>query len=551
MTPSSPLFRRSDLLLAVVVGCVAAWVLLPHAVLNPLDVSWIPGSGDHAVHYLGWEFFAREPWLQWPLTKVWSYGRGLTDSIVFTDSIPLLALLLKPLRCWTQRPINYFGPWMVLSLVLQYLLAVAWLRCRGVEQAAARCLGLLVMLAPPLLFRTTGHTALTSHWLLLAPLLLFELPTLWWPWAGLLVLAELVHPYLLVMVMGLAIAYAWERRVQLRQALRRPGFLLGLGLFGLLLVATAVAIGYGPLKPAYATASGYGTFRWNLLAPFTAFPSLSQIWPRWPLQTAELEGLSFPGIVLLVMGLVLVLVGRSVWRWRHPALTMACAAMALFAMTPVIGIGPWQLDLGRLPWPLFILGDVFRASGRFVWPLYYVVVLNILLAFATWLRPWSKRWRLGLIGLLVLVALLDLRHYRMASVAPAAPLRMNPAALAQVLERHGVNAITFVPTTEQVPAWEEFAWAALDVGASTNGTYLARYNRGVMEQQNQQSIAAIAERRPLVHVVYVLATPQMRALALENYPVCSAAHGSGHCLTTLAGEQVLIPTVPSGVTPHG
>jgi hypothetical protein len=156
-----------------------------------------------------------------------------------------------------------------------------------------------------------------------------------------------------------------------------------------------------------------------------------------------------------------------------------------------------------------------------------------------------------LIGLLVLVALLDLRHYRMASVAPAAPLRMNPAALAQVLERHGVNAITFVPTTEQVPAWEEFAWAALDVGASTNGTYLARYNRGVMEQQNQQSIAAIAERRPLVHVVYVLATPQMRALALENYPVCSAAHGSGHCLTTLAGEQVLIPTVPSGVTPHG
>jgi hypothetical protein len=180
-----------------------------------------------------------------------------------------------------------------------------------------------------------------------------------------------------------------------------------------------------------------------------------------------------------------------------------------------------------------------------------VVVLNILLAFATWLRPWPQRWRLGLIALLVVVALLDLRHYRMASVAPGSPLRMKPAALAQVLQRHGVNAITFVPTTEQVPAWEEFAWAALDAGATTNGTYLARYNRGVMEQQNQQSIAAIAERRPLAHVVYVLATPQMRALAAENYPVCSAPPGSGHCLATLAGEQVLMPAVASGVAPHG
>lgn len=536
------LIWRSDALFALVVGVSVAWILLPHQLLNPLDVSWIPGSGDHAVHYLGWEFFSREPWLQWPITKVWAYGRGLTDSIVFTDSIPLLALLIKPLRCWMQRPINYFGGWLLVSFVLQYYVALLWLRRTGASLVLARMLALLVLLAPPLLYRSTGHTALASHWLVLLPLLLFECATLWWPWAILILLAELIHLYLLAMVLALAAAYAWERRRGLSWRLREPSFLLGLSLFAGSFLLIAMAIGYIPLKPADATASGYGMFRWNLLAPMSAFPSFSLVWPRLPIQPAELEGLSFPGVVPIVMAIMMAAAGWSAWRWRHPTLIAVCILMALFAMTPVIGAGSWQLDLGRLPWPLFILGDIFRASGRFIWPLYYLLLLHLLLAYATWMSRFSRRRRLGFTAILLIVAIVDLRSYRSVSVAPGAPLRMSPPQLAQVLREHAVREITFIPTTEQVSGWEEFAWAALEMGITTNGTYLARYNRGMMESQNLQAMNAITQLRPARQTLYVLTTPLAHSLAASRYPECSLAPRSGgHCVATLAGQHVLLP----------
>ena len=87
----------------------AAW-LYPIAVFDPLRHEWLLYS-DAAQHFFGWQFFRAEPW-QFPPGRLVGYGLEMGSSIVFTDSIPLLALLLKPFSGSLPPEFQYTGLWV-------------------------------------------------------------------------------------------------------------------------------------------------------------------------------------------------------------------------------------------------------------------------------------------------------------------------------------------------------------------------------------------------------------------------------------------------------
>ncbi len=92
-------------------------------------------------------------------------------------------------------------------------------------------------------------------------------------------------------------------------------------------------------------------------------------------------------------------------RWRVPRarwlpLGLVAGGAFVFALSYRVFAGPWELL--RLPWPLplDLLGKVFRATGRFTWLLYYLVLLAALRAVL--LRLPRRRACLLLAGLLAL-----------------------------------------------------------------------------------------------------------------------------------------------------
>ena len=96
--------------LVIVFSALCIGILLfPFDFLNPFSIDWIWGSGDFEQHFLGWQFFQREPLVQIPLSKLSLYGDGVAQSIVFTDSIPLIAVPLKYLLSQSDLGIQYFG----------------------------------------------------------------------------------------------------------------------------------------------------------------------------------------------------------------------------------------------------------------------------------------------------------------------------------------------------------------------------------------------------------------------------------------------------------
>jgi hypothetical protein len=79
---------------------------------------------------------------------------------------------------------------------------------------------------------------------------------------------------------------------------------------------------------------------------------------------------------------------------RHAALVAFITACTAFALSDRVVIGPWQIvDLPMLPW-MAQAAAIMRASGRFIWPLVYVLTLIPALLLMT--RVPRRAWLVAL-----------------------------------------------------------------------------------------------------------------------------------------------------------
>jgi len=138
-------------LLPPLIGAAAFFLIAGPHFLNPRNIAWLVG-GDSLQHYLGWAFFRNAP-LEWPLGLSPKYGMELGGSIVYTDSIPLLAIPFKSISFLLPEPFQYFGLWVMGCFVLQ-----AWFAYRLVGLVSANSLvcalgAFFFVFSPPLIFR--------------------------------------------------------------------------------------------------------------------------------------------------------------------------------------------------------------------------------------------------------------------------------------------------------------------------------------------------------------------------------------------------------------
>ena len=87
-------------------------------ILDGRNIQWLGGNLDPAQHYLGWALFQEGPWT-FPIGLNPHNGLSFSNSIVFSDSLPLFAILFKSLRDFLSQPFQYFGLWTLLCFVLQ------------------------------------------------------------------------------------------------------------------------------------------------------------------------------------------------------------------------------------------------------------------------------------------------------------------------------------------------------------------------------------------------------------------------------------------------
>ncbi len=408
-------------LLAAAFGVL--WFILSHGdrTLNPGQVDWLM-VGDWSQHLTGWLFFRNEPLLGLPLGAVPGLAHPLGTTLGYMDSIPLVALLLRPFAGLLPFPFQYIGPWLALCFALQGYLG-ARLTALFTPNLAAHFLGgALFALAPVLMWRL-GHDSLCAHWLLLG---LFWVNLRDWPdRAGarravavmflLMALSATIHPYL--SAMGLVLAAAALLRLRLVDGtLSWRGVGLSLGGLVALLLGLFWLLGYvGTSTPAGI--EGFGDVSSDLLTLVNPM-GWSRLLPTLNTARGQYEGFGYLGLgVLLLLGLgvgsalVSRLARHSEWtpQWKRALpLAVGCFLLGVFALSSrVTFAGRPVLDLQGLYGPVMRLVEPFRSSGRFIWPLHYALLTGALaLVLGAWRRrPWVGT---GLLALAVGVQMFDL-----------------------------------------------------------------------------------------------------------------------------------------------
>ena len=532
-----------EVLIAAVLATSLYIYLFGADTLAPTHYTWLL-QGDPAQHYLGWQFFRHEAW-QWPLGRIQSFGYPSGTAIVFTDSIPLLALFFKPFSQLLPAEFQYFGAWMLACYVLNGyfgLRLIARHTCHsGLRIAAAS----FFILSPPLLLRGYGHEALMAHWLVLASLdtcLRGWCYRRWLLWSS---IAALVHPYLLVMVLGLlAASFATTVCVDKNPPLRLV--LLQCAGIGLVLLSLMGLAGYfssmGSLQ-----ADGYGYYNMNILSLVDPLLDWSRYIRQRPIHPeyaalgnfGQYEGFLYLGagmILLFIMALGLFLMRPQQLARRFWPVFAVALIFWLLALSNVVTFGDQTLFTLQIPQALHQTLSVFRASGRFGWPAFYLVNLVVLVLI---IRNLPARSALAVLLAALLLQVADqsdkyvefkgLIRQRMAWQTPLQSPQW--AAMAQK-----ANALVMIPPLPDIAkTYIPFAHLAVAHRLVTNAAQIARDDLKRTEALGQAMAESLAQGAYNPLTLYVFS----RREGLANLPPDLAGQ-----VLALDGYFVLPPGLP-------
>jgi hypothetical protein len=377
--------------LPILLGFAAFFFITGGKILQPTYTDWLM-EGDPSTNLVGWQFFRNSPLWQWPIGANPNYGMApIGSSIVFTDAVPLLAFIFKPLSALLPDTFQYFGLWILICFSLQSYFAWKLLALFTQDKWLPLIGSVFFTLAPACLWRLHGHYALFGQWVLLAGLYLyFSKNFSIFRWIGLLVTVALINAYLLVMVLAIYSADLIQR-----YWLKQTGIVKTLSYFFVSIVCIAIVMwsaGYFMLG-AGVRGSGFGFFHMNLLSLIDPDDIWSKFLPDMKQGDGDYEGFNYLGLGMLGLGLI---VGyellRSVKDIRIgpkaktiPILSVSIGFF-LYAISNHVAIGAHEIFAYGLPSIIGPFTNTFRASGRLFWPAYYVIYLAIFYLLFTRLK---------------------------------------------------------------------------------------------------------------------------------------------------------------------
>lgn len=373
--------------LSFMVGVIFFFLLTGGEILAPTYISWL-FEGDSTTHWLGWQYFRYTPIFQWPIGANPSYGMAIGSSVVFTDAVSLMAILFKPFNLLLPENFQYSGFWILLCFALQSYFSWRLLSLFTKNKYLPFIGSVFFVIAPVILWRLQYHYALFAHWLLLAALFLyFSQKIAAGRWILLLVAAVLIEPYLLAMVIAICMADLIQRR-----SLNQTGntkTLLTLIVISLSTAFTMWAAGYFMLVESVG-ASGFGYLRTNILSIIDPDKIWSRVLPDQEGGGGDYEGFAYLGLGVILLGVIALYHCIKNFRFtlipRLLPILVVSFVFFMFAISNNMAFGEHEFFAYEVPSILQFFTTTFRTSGRFFWPVYYLIYLFIFYVIFTKLR---------------------------------------------------------------------------------------------------------------------------------------------------------------------
>ncbi|MBP5160661.1 MAG: hypothetical protein ILP11_01240 [Alphaproteobacteria bacterium] len=374
---------------------------------NNIDLVMI--GGDFTNCYLGSVFYRIDAW-RWPPLTMQNLGYPFGMSAYGSDISPLMSFIFKVLHTvfGASPEWQFVGLWTLICYILQAYVSVLIFRHTSKNKFLVVCGALFFVSTPIVLNRVLVHINLQPHFLLLFPMLLWlnnKLGKKEWCYMGILYsLAFLTCPYFLPMQTGF-FALLWYQKLFVEKQLRFSHFiaalliLVGIGLFWMYM------LGLFTLEHKLDS-GGWAIYGLNLaafLSPSWLAPAPK---PSTTLMIYDMSvylGLGVFVLMFLVLPSLKNLLKKETWHRYWPVFLLALG-LFFFALSPRIRYNNHILFEYQPNVYLAWLGNTFRYSSRFFWPIWYLIVFFVIKAFYT---QWGKRAVL-LMGPILIVQLLDI-----------------------------------------------------------------------------------------------------------------------------------------------
>ncbi|MDR2172956.1 MAG: DUF6311 domain-containing protein [Burkholderiales bacterium] len=507
-------WRARDAVSALVVGAALGaalfFLLLPPMVLHPANFQWLM-QGDPMQAFVGWHFFRGEPWML-PLGAS-GYGMEMSSSIVFTDSIPLFALLFKLFAAWLPSTFQYFGIWVLACFVLQGVFAWLLACCVTKRWEAQLLLTLLLTASAVMTLKVVGHYALVGHWLILAALLFYLRPptATVFAWCVLIGAAALAHAYLLYLVLAIWAAsvlqrYGWR---EVRKAL------IEVVVVALCLLVVMWLAGYFtlPTRSFSGGAEYYGRYAANLNAFWNPDWGSRFLPPLPSTPESTFEGYAYlgaGGLLLVVLAALFLIFSKAARASaiQHWPLILVVLVLWVIAVSNHVMLDDRVVLEVALPETVLKILAMVRASGRLLWVPYYALLLGCAALLLQNTRAWLGTTLL--LGIVVLqyadlspraLGLRDVLHKSIATQTETWKSPLVSPFWKEAAQRY--RTVRFVSARPAATGYGAFSLYAADHKMAINVGQFARIDNSRIGKMNAVQNEKLANGDPETGSLYV------------------------------------------------
>ena len=341
------------------------------------------GWGDISTALSGYMFFQHDTW-QWPLFHVDKLGAPSGTNIIFTDSIPWVALAGRLIFRMTGVPVILYGVWTAFCFIASAMTLTVLVATLGQRSLAAAAMATVAGLCMPALLARWGHMSLMAQFEI--PLaLIFYLRNnrgryawlLFAQGAALMWLSLWTHTSLFAMVGAIVLATIAQA---VSNHTLRAAFASALVAGLTATIALAIWLS-GYLQSGGLGAEGVGVYSTNLLSPF--LPQYSGLFAPFHNLMVDATGGQYEGFSYLGVGVLMLLLMTLPWQLatlrgafaNHPWMCGLFFCFTIFALSNIVYFGPLQILHIPLPERILQVASNFRSTGRFFWPVMYTLTV--------------------------------------------------------------------------------------------------------------------------------------------------------------------------------
>lgn len=398
-----------------IISAVVFFSIYGIKVLNPMYINWLLVGGDLSQHYLGWTAYRASSW-HFPIGMVDTLAYPHQTSIIFTDSIPIFAVFFKFLSPILPDKFQYFGIWGIFCFILQGVLAARIIASFIENKVIITMASVLFVFTPVMIWRMYAHTALAGQWILLLglePIFVYkkyQYNKKIYLIVGLMgILSVSIHMYF-VLMSGIILLGICSIDIFVHRRFKRSGLMLTEYLAAVAIITWLLG---GFSSEMQAEDGGLGMFSININTFFNP-QGWSQIFRELPLYgTGQYEGFGYLGggcIVLLLLAIICLFDDamqaylRKYWK-EGTAIILVCVVSIMVSLSPVITIGDQVILQMQLSQWLIDKWSIFRASGRIVWIVVYIIMLGSCVLIA---KTVNTRMMVATLSVALLIQIYDI-----------------------------------------------------------------------------------------------------------------------------------------------